>query len=328
MQFRTEIIPGPSSLRIRYEDPVLLTGSCFTENVGQRLKESLFQTVINPFGVVYNPLSVQRSLEIILGEKKYSSKDLEFYNDHWYSWDHHSSFSGSNQDQVLQNINFQVKQASDFLKKASYVFISFGTAWVYRLKKTGNIVCNCHKVPAREFEREMLTVGLISTAYQSVIKDLLDFNPGLKIIFTVSPVRHWKDGAHGNQLSKSVLHLAINQIIEDHRGLCEYFPSYEILLDDLRDYRFYADDLLHPNKQAIDYIWKKFSERYFDDMTKQYMKEIEGIVKASNHRLVNPGSDSSKQFLQKQFEKIEILKNQLPFLNWKDLLGRFKNLAD
>lgn len=326
MQFRTEIETIPSSFRIRYEDPVLLTGSCFTENIGQRLKEVLFQTVINPFGVVYNPLSVKQSLELILSGRDYTSEDLEFYNEQWYSWDHHSSFSGPDQEKVLQDINLQLTMASEFLKKASFVFISFGTAWVYRLKRTGNIVCNCHKVPAREFERKMLTVEEIHSSYKSVIQDLLDFNPQLKIIFTVSPVRHWKDGAHGNQLSKSVLHLAVNQIIEDHKNLCEYFPSYEILLDDLRDYRYYSDDLLHPNQQAIDYIWEKFTHVYFDERTKKYIKEISGIVRASNHRLKNPGTESSKKFRKKQIERIKLLKSGLPFLNWEELSEKFKSV--
>lgn len=327
MQFRTEIELAPSRFQIRYQDPVLLSGSCFTEYIGRRLSDLLFQAKINPFGVVYNPLSVERSLDLIIEAKNFKAEDLEFYNEKWFSWDHHSSFSGPHREIVVQNINEHLDSATFFLKKASYIFISFGTAWVYRLKKTGNIVCNCHKVPAREFSRNMLTIEEIVLPYRKFIEKLRIFNPGIKIIFTISPVRHWKDGAHGNQLSKSVLHLAVNNITEEYSEFCDYFPSYEILLDDLRDYRFYNNDLLHPNDQAIDYIWEKFSACYFGEKTRKYINEIQAVVRASKHRLMNPGSESSKKFVQNQLEKIHFLEKELTFLNWESLKNSFKKIS-
>jgi len=324
MKFRTEIDLPPSKFNITYQDPVLLIGSCFTENVGRKLDELLFQTDINPFGVVYNPLSVKRSMDILISGKPFEESDLDLFNEKWFSWDHHSSFSGKDRETVLKNINRKITDSNKFLKNTGYLFISFGTAWVYRLKKTGNIVCNCHKVPAKEFDRELLKVKNITNAYFELIETLKDLNPRLKIIFTVSPVRHWKDGAHGNQLSKSILHLAIDEIIIQFKDSCEYFPSYEILLDDLRDYRFYADDLLHPNEMGIEYIWEKFIRAYFKDETLGNMKKVEDLVKASKHKLSVPDSESSRKFLFQQKQKMNLLKKELPFLNWQRLSGLFE----
>jgi hypothetical protein len=323
MKFRTEINPGTSKFEVQYKDPVLLIGSCFTVNVGKKLEEVLFHTNINPFGVVYNPLSVKRSLEIIISEKQYKESELNYFNELWYSWDHHSSFSGPDRSKVLEHINHEIKNSNIFLRKARYLFISFGTSWVYRLKKTNEVVCNCHKVPAREFGRELLEIADISKEYQKLVDSLLEFNPDLKIIFTVSPVRHWKDGAHSNQLSKSILHLAVDEILKRNDKTCDYFPSYEIMMDDLRDYRFFSDDMLHPNDQAIEYIWEKFSQAYFRSETKSQIVKVEELVKASNHRLMDPESNSSRKFKQKYGQKLKLLQDELPEVNWKRISGSF-----
>ncbi len=323
MKFRTEIKIEASHFQINYEDPVGFIGSCFTENIGNRLKELHFLTDINPFGVVYNPLSVMRSLELLIQQKQYSSEDLEFRDEKYFSWDHHSDFSGTKKDIVLDRINQKLKTSSAFLKNAKFLFISLGTAWVYRLKKTGDIVCNCHKVPSKEFDRELLSIEKIGEDCENLITDLKKFNPELKIIFTISPVRHWKDGAHGNQISKSILQLAVKRIIDSCGEGCDYFPSYEIMIDDLRDYRFYADDLLHPNQQAIDYIWEKFSNRYFNDSTIYYINKIEKLVKASQHRFYDSESKSSAEFREKQAVKLKEIRKDLPFLNWSELSRTF-----
>lgn len=304
----------------------MLIGSCFTEYIGTRLREMQFSTDINPFGVVYNPLSVKRSLELLMNKKQYTAEDLEFYNERYFSWDHHSDFSNAKADVTLKKINEKIKISSSFLRTAKYLFISMGTAWVYRLKRTGNIVSNCHKVPGKNFNRALLTTEIIENEYNKLLEELKGFNPDLKIIFTVSPVRHWKDGAHGNQISKSILHLAIMQIQEKIRDLCDYFPSYEILLDDLRDYRFYAEDLLHPNQLAIDYIWEKFIEYYFNENTKRQLSEIEKLVKASNHRFYDPSSRKSLEFCEKQKAKLERIKEELPFLDFSDLSKAFERI--
>ncbi len=326
MKFRTEIIQGPSHFQISYKDPIMLIGSCFTEYIGSRLREMQFSSDINPFGVVYNPLSVKRSIDLLMNEKQYTKEDLEFYNERYFSWDHHSDFSHPKADVTLEKINEKIKISSSFLRTAKYLFISMGTAWVYRVKKTGDIVCNCHKVPAKIFNRELLSTEIIETEFNELLEELKEFNPDLKIIFTVSPVRHWKDGAHGNQISKSILHLAIMQIQKKFGDLCDYFPSYEILLDDLRDYRFYAEDLLHPNQQAIDYIWEKFIVSYFNENTKRQLSAIEKLVKASNHRFTDPSSRKSFEFREKQKTKLERIKKELPFLDFSDLSKNFETV--
>lgn len=319
MKFRTEIQVSPSPFRIGYRNPVMLIGSCFTDNIGKKMESLRFQTNINPFGVVYNPMSVKKSLDILISSRKYSSNDLNYHNDLWYSWDHHSSFSGVDKEQVLQAINQKIAASSEFLKNAGYLFLSFGTARIYRLISTGNIVCNCHKVPAKEFAQELLHVDEIVQAYEDLIHNLKSFNPRLRIIFTVSPVRHWKDGARGNQVSKSILHLAVQQLIEKLPEETEYFPSYELLIDDLRDYRFFAEDLLHPNELGIQYIWEKFSEQYFDPETVKKISGIQEIIRAAGHRITNRNSESSKDFIKKQKEKLRKLMEEMPYLNWEDL---------
>ncbi|MFW5644698.1 MAG: GSCFA domain-containing protein [Bacteroidota bacterium] len=324
MKFRTEIIPGPSDFQIRYNDPVMLIGSCFTEYIGSRLREKHFSTDINPFGVVYNPISVKRSLELLMNGKHYTNEDLEYYNEKYFSWDHHSDFSGTEADKTLYKINYKIQSSSSFLKKAKYLFISMGTAWVYRLKKKGRIVSNCHKMPANNFTRELLTVDYIASEYYELIQNLKKINPNLKIIFTVSPIRHWKDGAHGNQISKSILHLSIHQIQDKCAEDADYFPSYEILLDDLRDYRFYGEDLIHPNQQAIDYIWEKFIESYFNETTKSQLIEIEKLVKASRHRFFDPESRESFKFRENQKRKLEQIKKVLPFVDFSNLSKAFE----
>lgn len=325
MNFRTEISLAKSEMKISYKDPVMFMGSCFSDYIGSKLSDLCFPVCINPFGVVYNPFSVTRSLKFITEAKEFQADDLFYYNDLWHSWDHHSSLSGSNKEETLQKINESLVDAGSFLKKAKYLIITFGTARIYRLKKSEKPVSNCHKYPASEFYRELLGVSEVVSDFLNIREKLLEFNPDLKIIFTVSPVRHWKDGAHGNQVSKSVLHLAIHNLLQINSCGCEYFPSYELLLDDLRDYRFFADDYLHPNDLAVNYIWEKFRDHYMDDETISLSGEINRIVKASRHRLFNPGSDSSVNFLKSQLMRIEELKEKHPYLELSELQENFSN---
>lgn len=325
MKFRTEINPDPSPFRISHETPIMLIGSCFSDNIGMKLSQLLFPARINPFGVVYNPLSVIKSIDNILNKRSYTEKDLFFFDDLWHSWDHHSIFSSVKAKEVLQNINSEIELSYDFLKKGRFLIITFGTSWVYRLKDTSQLVCNCHKVPASEFRRELISVAEIVNEFNSLLQRLRDFNPELDIIFTISPVRHWKDGANGNQLSKSILQLAIHDLRQNHNKHCEYFPAYEILLDDLRDYRFFTDDLLHPNAQAIDYIYEKFNDAFFNEETKKLSSEIDKLVKASKHRIVNPGTEKSLKFNKTQINKIRNLKKDYPFLQLDKLETTFSN---
>lgn len=321
--FRTIIQPEPSKNRIDYHSPVLFLGSCFTENIGNKMIDLKFPVLINPFGVLYNPVSVRQSIEILLDKRNFKESDLSFYNNQWYSFYHDTEFSNTDKNECLNNINHKLNEAREHLEKVKYIIITFGTAWVYEYIESAKVVSNCHKIPAKKFRRFKLGVEDIFVNWAKLINRIEDFNPDLKIIFTVSPVRHWKDGAVQNQLSKSTLILAINQLMKIFDQV-EYFPSYEIMMDDLRDYRFYADDMLHPSKVAIDYIWENFSETYFDSETKNTIKEVEKIVQAYNHRPLNPNTNNHTNFKESTLNKINELNKKYPFLNFEAEKLHFK----
>ena len=283
MKFRTEITLSPAAFSISHSDKVMMIGSCFVENISERMLHAGFAVNVNPFGVVYNPASVADSLRQLIVYQPYTEEDLFLHEGIYHSFSHHSRFSGTDKVAVLEKINTSLAEASDFLRQANLLIITFGTASVYCLASTGEIVSNCHKLPAREFEEKRLTVEQITELWKQLIKELRTVNPDLKILFTVSPIRHRKHGEHANQLSKSVLLLAIDEIVQSHTQ-CFYFPAYEIVLDDLRDYRFYADDLIHPNSQAIEYIWEKFSDTYFEPPTVELIREYEKQQKRNAHK--------------------------------------------
>ncbi len=314
-EFRTTIQPEQSKNKISYHTPVLFMGSCFTENIGNKMQDLKFPVLVNPFGVLYNPVSVMQSLEIILDKRDFVESDLGFFNEQWFSFYHDTEFSNPNKKECLNHINTKLNQARDQFKNASYLVVTFGTAWVYEYNQSGKIVSNCHKIPDKEFTRFKLGVEDIFVQWAKLLNRIEDYNPDLKIIFTVSPVRHWKDGAVQNQLSKSTLILAIHQLIKifDH---IEYFPSHEIMMDDLRDYRFYAEDMLHPSKVAIDYIWRQFSETYFENETKTIIQQVEKIIRAKNHRSLNPNTDHHKKFLETIKNQQETLLKKYPFLQF------------
>jgi hypothetical protein len=286
MKFRTEISVPSGEFQISHQDKILMMGSCFVENISSKLLQSGFNIDVNPFGIQYNPASLANSLYDILNNKVYTKKDLIFHEDIHHSWAHHSRFSGDTEELVLEKINSQIKQSSIFLKEASLLILSFGTARVYHLLSSGEIVSNCHKLPDKMFREEQLTIEQIRCQWTELIQHLRQLNPNLRIMLTVSPIRHWKNGAHENQLSKACLLLAVNELIKENVQ-CYYFPAYELIMDDLRDYRFYSDDMFHPNQQAIDYIWEKFSQVYFDSKTMAIIKEYEKIQKRLNHRPIN-----------------------------------------
>jgi len=317
--FRTEVNPDPSAFRINHETKILFTGSCFATAIGSYLKSILFQVRINPFGVVYNPLSVLNTLGILIDEKKYVKEDLVFFNDLWFSWDHHSSFSHPDCNECLKLINKEIAISSKHLKESRFLFITFGTAWIYKLRETGKIVSNCHKVPASEFDRIRLEPDDITIVWKNFLEELFAINTDLRIVFTISPVRHWKDGAHGNQLSKSVLLLAIDKLVNLFPGKTEYFPAYEILLDDLRDYRFFTDDLLHPNSQAIEYIQEKFNHTYFDSNTMNINRDILKLLKARSHRIYNKTSKAYDRFKAEQLQIINHLSVLYPYINFDEM---------
>lgn len=320
--FRTIIEAEPSKNKINYHTSVLFLGSCFTENIGDKMDELKFPVLINPFGVLYNPVSVRNALEILIDQKLFAESDLNFFNGQWFSFYHDTEFSATDQKKSLNKINTSIELAAKQLKNAKYLVITFGTAWVYKYLESGNVVSNCHKIPAKKFDRFKLGVEDIFVEWANLINRLNELNKKLKIIFTVSPVRHWKDGAVQNQLSKSTLILAINQLKNKFDNI-EYFPAYEIMMDDLRDYRFYADDMLHPSNMAIEYIWEQFSQTYFEKETTDIIKEIDKIILARNHRPLNPDTENHKKFLKKQVEIIKKISKKFPFINLKDELDYF-----
>lgn len=303
MNFRTTIDIPRSKIKVNHQTKILMLGSCFATNMGQKLIENKFKTNLNPFGVLYNPTSIATGLDILMSEKEFTEKDL-FYDKGFYnSFCHHSSFSDTNLEQCLLNINTRLKEASKDLKDADILFITFGTSYVYEYLPTEKVVGNCHKLPSKDFRRFQLSVTDILKQWRELILELKTINPNLQIIFTVSPIRHLRDGAHDNQLSKAILLLAINKLQETHSGV-HYFPSYEIVLDDLRDYRFYAEDLVHPNNLAVEYIWERFKEAYLAKESETIIAEWANIKKAIDHRPFNEESDEHIHFLKQTLLKL------------------------
>ncbi|MEE4114859.1 MAG: GSCFA domain-containing protein [Marinilabiliaceae bacterium] len=306
MEFRTAIKPERSALRIAYNDSLFLLGSCFASEIGSWLKRTKFNVTINPFGVLYNPASVAGALRILIGGQTLSNDDLFCYRGRYLSFRHDTSFSNPDPFVALDKINKSIAEGSRKLKTASCLFITFGTARIYRLKSNNEIVSNCHKIPAGEFTREILGQDDIADQWSTLLADIREYNPALKIIFTVSPVRHWKDGAYGNQLSKSVLFVAIDKIIKQNPGT-SYFPGYELVMDDLRDYRYYADDLLHPSSMAVEYIWDFFKASYFDTDTGKLADKILKITRAYEHITGTSDIEELRLFGRNMLEKIDAI---------------------
>lgn len=302
--FRTEVKVKSFPFGLGYKTPMLFIGSCFTENIGEMLSERKFPVLVNPNGVVYNPVSVGIVIRRIVEGTLYTYNDLQFFNELWYSFHHHSSFSSSSKEECLTRINSSLSSAHAFWQKANILVITFGTARVYIHKSSDQPVANCHKIPAREFHHRLLTVNEIVDYWNQIITFLLTTKPDLKIILTVSPVRHWKDGAEGNQLSKSTLFLAINRLLEMFSDKLFYFPAYEIMMDELRDYRFYADDMLHPSRVAIEYIWGKFKHAAVFKSDQALSQEIEKVIKNLNHKPFKTDSAQFKHFVENTLKKI------------------------
>ncbi len=319
MSFRTPIQADRLAKLISHESQVLMLGSCFTDNVGEFMEHYLFNVRVNPFGVIYNPLSVKRALEALLHKDQYSEDDLDQYNELWFSFDHYTKYSDPDKDRALEKINHDFLAAKNDLRSTGFLVITFGTAYTYRYKATGNIVCNCHKKPAAEFDRFLLSPKSIIQEYSKLIPELLVVNPGLQIIFTVSPVRHLKDGLEENQRSKAALLLAIHELAEQFPDTAHYFPAYEIMMDDLRDYRFYDEDLVHPNKQAIKYIWERFLETAVSSESHAIIKEIEPLLKDKGHRPMHKDTTAYRKFTDQLAKKEQVLKKKYPFLYWDSL---------
>lgn len=311
--FITSVELPSDRIYIDHSHSIMLLGSCFSEHIGQHLLKSKFVCDMNPMGVLYNPISIAEALHQILDGRLYAVGDSELIEkDGWHSLMHHSSFSALTQEACVANINARLSMATQFLKRTDVLFLTFGSAYVYRWKADGRVVGNCHKLPERDFIREKLSCEEIVEAYVSLIHRLKLACPEIKLLFTVSPIRHRKDGMHGNQVSKATLLLAIERLMELYPEQCFYFPSYEIVLDELRDYRFYADDMLHPSEQAVSYIWKRFGECYFSKETKKILEEWENVRKGLEHRPFNVKSSQYKAFLSQLVLRMQRLKEKYP----------------
>lgn len=324
MNLQTPVIIPKVNFDITYHSTILLFGSCFSENIGLKLIENKFPVNINPFGILYNPFSISRAIHRLLDKRMFSTEDFVEYNNSYHSFMHHGSFSNPNLNDALSHINKEFTLASSQIEKADYLLITFGTAYVFSWNETGEIVGNCHKIPANQFERERLTIDEITTTWKKLIERLLVSSPNLKILFTVSPIRHFKDGAHNNQLSKSILHLSIDNLMQQFPSNAFYFPAYEIMLDELRDYRFYTDDMLHPSQLAQNYIWKRFGECYFSKETHSIIGEWQPIHQSLLHRPNNAFSEAYQKFLHRTIEDIEAFQQKYPFIS---CLSEKKHLA-
>ncbi|MFY9241624.1 MAG: GSCFA domain-containing protein [Polaribacter sp.] len=283
---------------IDYNSKILLLGSCFSENIGEKLNYFKFHTAQNLFGILFHPKAIENLITNSINEKVYTEKDLVFQNERWHCFDAHSSLSSSNKNDVVESLNSAILSIQKSLEIASHIIITLGTSWVYRYIENDEIVANCHKIPQKKFLKELLSVDEISHSLEAITSLIKSVNKEVNIIFTVSPVRHLKDGFSENSQSKAHLIAAIHNVL-DARQNTHYFPSYEIMMDELRDYRFYVEDMIHPNKTAINYIWEKFVATWFSEDSHAIMKEIDTIQKGISHKPFNESSEEHQQFLKK-----------------------------
>ncbi len=314
MKFRTEINIRKAPVHIEHKDKILTLGSCFADNMARRLQEHFFTVFQNPFGTLYNPLSVAEALSLIMEGRQFSTDDLFFYQGQWHSFWHHSTFSQISREAALQKINTQIEKARSFLKEAQWLILTFGTAFAYFHLPENRLVANCHKLPEKQFERRLIDQAQIVRELQTLFKKIRRFNPDLNIILTVSPVRHLRDGLVGNARSKAALILAVQTLCENDPELL-YFPAYEIVNDDLRDYRFYDSDLTHPNDLAVDYIYEKFAVMFFEPETTHATRAFARLSAALNHRPQNPLAPDYRKFLLKTLDQIETLKQRYPYVD-------------
>jgi hypothetical protein len=312
--FRTLVPVSKAPELMTPEDGVLFMGSCFAGNMGKYMSDARFSVLINPFGVLYNPISIADAFTAFIENSTPAKEELFFHNELWHSFSHHGQFSHPNPIEVIEKIQDSTSKGHNFLKKARFLVITFGTSYVYEHKKMQRVVANCHKFPDSDFSRYRLEPEEIIEAYKDLIIKLRVFNPDLNIVFTVSPIRHMKDGAHGNQVSKSVLLLAVEKLTALFEKVW-YFPAYEIVLDELRDYRFYDEAMTHPNDIAVKYIWNKFMEATFSHESQNYYKEVQKVIRARNHQPSVHNTDQAHLFFQNSLDLVDSLSDQYPHVN-------------
>lgn len=330
MKFRSEFEIQKIEQSISHQHKLMLVGSCFTENIGEKLSKHKFSVYENPNGILFNPVSVSEAIINVIENKIYTKDDLFNYNEAWHSWQHHSRFSSLSADDALDKINSTTNEAHQFLKQADYILITLGSAWIYTLTdkainaQVGTVAANNHKAPSDWFEKKLLRVHQTILVLATMLDRLGAFNPNIKIIFTISPVRHLREGAINNNRSKAVLIQAVYDLCERLKQLY-YFPAYELVIDDLRDYRFFAEDLVHPNYYATQYVWEKFVDACMNDDTKKLMQEIADINTAFNHKPFNPTSNQHQKFLETYYTKVKLLQEQNTNIDFNNELSYFAN---
>ena len=311
MKLKTEIPIKKEENVITYESNSILIGSCFSDHIGKQLNYYKFNTIVNPNGILFNPVSIENVIKEAVHKKQYSEDDLIHFDGLWHSFNHHSKFSSPTTELTKKNDN--VIEFYEKLKTATHIFITLGTAWVYKYLKTNTVVGNCHKIPRREFKKELLSVDEIEKSLTSMLELVQTVNATAFVIFTVSPVRHLKNGFTENQLSKSHLLTAIHHVLNGNNvANAAYFPSYEIMMDDLRDYRFYMDDMVHPNQLAIHYIWDKFTNAFMSDNTIKIMSEVNQLQKDLAHRPIHPQSDNHQKFIKSTEKRVSVFRKKYP----------------
>ncbi len=322
MEFRLTFPFAPLADKVSYRHKIVLAGSCFAENMGELMRDHKLNTFTNPNGIIYNPISIAHQLSTLLHEKEYQESELFHHNEVWNSWQHHGQYSNINKLDTLKKINQDFDTAKEYLIDGDWLIITFGSAYAYKLKSTGQIVANCHKYPNQQFDKELLTVNEIVATWQELISQLKSKNPKLKILLTVSPVRYVRDGLVNNSLSKAILLQAVHQLCDNYKHI-NYLPAYEWVMDDLRDYRFFTQDLVHPNAQAIQYVWEKFMDATFDDEAKTIYFKIQPLVTASKHRVLNENTNAHQKFLDAHLKKVTQLQAEYPFIELDSLAVAF-----
>lgn len=316
MNFTTQIPISKSNFSINYQSEILLLGSCFAENMGEKFEYFKFQTTVNPFGIIFNPLSIEKLIRRVIEKNYFTEDDIFFHNDLWHCFEVHSELSNPNKEEFLEQLNQIVELTNQQIHKLTHCIITLGTSWMYRNISSNEIVANCHKVPQKEFTKELLSAAVIQQSLENIVSLIQIVNPNVKFIFTISPVRHIKDGFFENNVSKGNLFSALASILSHRAESRCYFPSYELLIDELRDYRFYANDMLHPSQMAIDYIWIKFFENYVDEKEFGLMNQVCEVQKALHHKPFNPNTENHQKFLNNLHQKIEKIKLELPHVQF------------
>ncbi len=321
MNFTTQISIPKNPNPIDYNSKIVSLGSCFAENIGKKFDYFKFKNSTNPFGIIFNPVSIERIIDRVVNDILFTEDDVFFHNERWHCFEVHSDLCHSDKGELLANLNKILAETKKQLQSATHIIITYGTSWVYRNIEKDSIVANCHKVPQKQFTKELLSVKTIQESIKNTICLIQTINPNCSFIFTISPVRHLKDGFVENQVSKAHLITAIDHVLKKSQGVTPsgargLFPSYEIMMDELRDYRFYAEDMLHPSQTAIDYIWERFCESFIDENSFQTMNEVQEIQKGLNHRSFNPDSEQHLKFISKLQQKMNSIKERFPYIQF------------